>query len=664
MPATTHTFLPAPARTIAQTPGESGGATGRDREALLAKILDPSRLPTPPAVALQIVDAASRPDADPGEVVRFLGLDPALCAKLLKAVNSCLYGLKQPVASAARAVQVLGLNTVRSLALGLSLPAVKPGKAADAGLREYWVSSVAGATIARELAVLTRRPGPDDDLVAGLLRDLGEVLLKQAFTDVWPRHLLCQADRLVVDPCGAEIESFGIDHADVSAELLRGWNLPDDLVEPIRHHHRPDRLAGAEKVRRDRAELLCFASQLAHLDQIAQKPDLLERLLATARDKFNLSQPALVEFLQRVAPKVDAFAGVLSQDIGQCPDFASILAAGATELVNLTVATSRDRLSGTIRTATTVRKPVVATRTQSAPTDVTPMPVAGLSKLPEFRPEFADKLPPGGCRLGTYELVELLGRGAMGVVFKAFEPSLSRHVAIKMLAPQLATSEGARQRFAREARIAAAIQHENVVAVYAVRESAGLTYLAMEYVRGSCLEARIEQHGPMPIPLHVATARQIAAGLAAAHAKGIIHRDIKPANILLETDSGRVKLTDFGLARVADDVRITADGALIGTPFFMAPEAIQGEPITPKSDLFSLGGVLYMMATGRQPFPGQSVATVFNAVCSRDPIPPRQHRANLPAWLDDLILRLLAKDPAQRPADAAAVAEMLGRATG
>ena len=670
MPATTSAPRSTPGQAPTDRPAGGGGPTGRrTREQLLAAVLDPSRLPTPPAVALQIVDAASRPNCDPAEIVAFLGLDPVLCAKLLKAVNSCIYGLKQPVSSVARAVHVLGLNTVRSLALGLSLPAVKVGRGGDDGLREYWVASVGGATIARELAVLTRRPNPDDDLVAGLLRDLGEVLLRQAFAAAWPAHLLCQSDRLLSDPCGAEVESFGVDHADVSAELLRNWKLPDDLVEPIRFHHDPSALAGAGKVRHERAELLHFASQLAQLDAVAQRPEHLERLLATARDRFGLSQPALVEFLQRVAPKIEAFAGVLSQDIGQCPDFASILAAGAAELVNLTVAHSRDRLSGTIRASATLRAPAApplssAGRTHAAPPDVTPLPVAGLSRLPEFRPEFAERLPPGGCRLGGYELVELIGRGAMGVVFKAFEPSLSRHVAVKMLAPQLSTSEGARQRFAREARCAAAIQHENVVAVYAVRESAGVTYLAMEYVRGTCLEARVEQHGPMPVLLHVATARQIAAGLAAAHAKGIVHRDIKPANILIEADSGRAKLTDFGLARVTDDARITTDGALIGTPFYMAPEAIQGEPVTPLSDLFSLGGVLYLMATGKLPFPGQSVAAVFHAVCSAEPVPPRRFRANLPEWLEELILRLLDKNPARRPADAGTVADLFARAVG
>lgn len=635
------------------TPPPSGRPASTRTE-LLAAILDPNRLPTPPAVAVQVVNAASKPDCDPQEIITLLSLDPALCAKLLRAVNSCIYGLKQPVASVARAVQVLGLKTVRSLALGLSLPAVKNPRANEAELREFWISSVGGAIIARELALLSRRPAPDDDLVAGLLRDMGEVLLQQAFPERWAEHTQQKSHQILENPCAAEITSFGIDHAEVSAELLRSWKLPDDIVEPIRFHHQPGAMVMAFPHRRERAELLAFASRLVQLDAVVQRPELLEQLLRTARERFQLSQAALIEFLQRIAPKVEAFANVLNQDIGQCPDFAAILAVGAAELVNLTVETSRTRLSGTIRPA-----PLRTARPDSAQTSVMTAGYAPGGELPEFGPLFFENFPAGGCLLGEYHLLSILGRGAMGYVFKAWEPSLDRYVAIKMLAPELAAMPAAQQRFAREARVAAAIQNEHVVRIYAVREFAGMAYLAMEYINGSCLESQIQQHGPLPIPLVLDIARQVAKGLAAAHAKNIIHRDIKPANILIEHDSGRVKITDFGLARVSDDAKMTADGSLVGTPFYMAPEIIQGEEATPLSDLFSLGAVLYMMATGRLPFPGQTCAAVYHAVCSLQPVAPRQVRPHIPEWLEAVILRLLTKNPTDRYPHANAVVAAL-----
>ncbi|MBP3956651.1 HDOD domain-containing protein [Gemmata sp. G18] len=632
------------------------------REEVLAAVLDPTRLPAAPAVALQVVTAASRPDCEPSEIVTLLALDSALCGKLLRAVNSCIYGLKQPIASVARAVHVIGLNTVRSLALGLSIPAVKFGRGAESAMRDYWMTSVGGAIIARELAVLVRRANPDDDLVAGLLRDLGELLLRQMYPDTWAKHVEYYGDRLVEDPCGLEIESFGIDHADITAEILQQWKLPPDIVEPIRYHHQPALAATGGKVHQNRAELLQFANYLVQLDTVAQNPELLDRVLNTAKDRFHLPRPALIAFLQNVAPKIEAFATVLNQDIGQCPNYAAALAAGAAELVNLTVENSRNRLGGSAASATTMR-PNESTRLKPKPVPPprTPVPASGGTTGPvEFRPEFVKNLPEGGCKLGDYELQSILGRGAMGIVFKAFEPSLHRFVAIKMLAPEVSSAPVARQRFAREARVAASIQHENVVGIHAVREAAGVPYLAMEYVGGSCLETRVEQHGSMPVLLALSAARQIAAGLAAAHAKQIIHRDIKPANILIEHESGRAKITDFGLARVIDDAKVTADGTLIGTPFFMAPETIQGRGADARSDLFGLGGVMYHMVTGRVPFPGQTVAAVFNAVCTKDPDPPCRLRPTVPDWLEDMILRLLQKDPAARYPDAASVAAILG----
>src|SRR5262249_50645296 len=192
-------------------------------------------------------------------------------------------------------------------------------------------------------------------------------------------------------------------------------------------------------------------------------------------------------------------------------------------------------------------------------------------------------------RVGHYEVLEVLGRGGFGVVFRAFDDVLQRVVAVKVLAPSLAVTSAARKRFLREARSAAPIQHENVVRVFETGEQP-LPYLVMEFVPGETLQDRLDRTGPLEVPEALAIARQIAEGLAAAHEKGLIHRDIKPSNILI--DSGlqqQVKITDFGLARAADDASLTHSGTVAGTPMYMAPEQAKGVALDHRSDLFSLG---------------------------------------------------------------------------
>src|SRR5437763_10924412 len=205
-------------------------------------------------------------------------------------------------------------------------------------------------------------------------------------------------------------------------------------------------------------------------------------------------------------------------------------------------------------------------------------------------------------RLGPYQVQGVVGRGGMGVVLKALDPGLHRVVAIKVLAPQWAASAHARRRFTREARAAAAVSHDHVVTIHAVEETRGLPYLVMQYVPGISLEEKIERDGPLPVQEVLRIGMQAAAGLAAAHAQGLIHRDVKPANILLENGVERVKLTDFGLARAVDDASLTQSGVIAGTPQYMAPEQARGEPLDARSDLFSLGSVLYALCTGQPPF--------------------------------------------------------------
>jgi serine/threonine protein kinase len=261
--------------------------------------------------------------------------------------------------------------------------------------------------------------------------------------------------------------------------------------------------------------------------------------------------------------------------------------------------------------------------------------------------------------LGDYEVEAVIGQGGMGVVLQAFEPALHRLVAIKVLAPALAGSATARRRFTREAQAAAAVCHEHVVAVHGVHEADGLPYLVMQYIPGESLQTRLDRIGPLDLAETVRIGMQTASGLAAAHAQGLIHRDIKPANLLLENGLARVKISDFGLARMADDVGLTRDGVVAGTPEYMAPEQARGETVDHRADLFSLGSVLYALCTGRPPFRASTALAVLRQVNDEEPSPIRELNPDVPEWLETFIARLMAKDPTQRFQSAAEVAALL-----
>jgi hypothetical protein len=324
------------------------------------------------------------------------------------------------------------------------------------------------------------------------------------------------------------------------------------------------------------------------------------------------------------------------------------------------------------------------------PTEV--FPPGGSSKTPEpvvpapGKPELATRIeasaqaPPEWTaflapaqradeigRLGQYRILAVLGAGGMGVVFKAEDSLLGRLVALKAMLPALAVSETARQRFLREARAAAGIQHDHVVTIYQVDEEEvggmGVPFLVMPLLAGQTLEARIRLAGQgLPIPEVVRIARQVAEGLQAVHARGLVHRDIKPANIWLEAPGSRVKILDFGLARAtAGEVQLTQLGAIVGSPAFMAPEQASRLPVDSRCDLFSLGCVLYVMCTGELPFPGEDTLATLMALASTTPMPPHERNPQVPAVLGELVMRLLAKKPAGRPGSAGEVVEALRR---
>jgi serine/threonine protein kinase len=263
-------------------------------------------------------------------------------------------------------------------------------------------------------------------------------------------------------------------------------------------------------------------------------------------------------------------------------------------------------------------------------------------------------------RMAHFDVMRILGRGGMGVVLEAYDSKLQRNVALKVLAPELAGDDTARQRFCREARAAASITHENVVAVHQVEKSGddGLPYLVMQFIAGESLEQRLQREKKLPLREIVRIGMQAAHGLAAAHAKGLVHRDIKPGNILLEVAHDNVKLTDFGLARVVDDVRLTRTGSVSGTPLYMAPEQAMGKESDERSDLFSLGATLYEMCAGQPPFSGNSALAILKQIADVKHRPLRELNPAIPEWLDHTIDGLLAKKPADRIQTAAHLAEL------
>jgi eukaryotic-like serine/threonine-protein kinase len=265
---------------------------------------------------------------------------------------------------------------------------------------------------------------------------------------------------------------------------------------------------------------------------------------------------------------------------------------------------------------------------------------------------------PGALgRLDHYEVLEVIGRGGTGVVLKARDTQQQRVVALKVLAPRLAACASARERFVREAQAAAAVRDDHVVAIHAVNEDGPAPYLVMEYVSGGTLEQRIRKAGALGLTEALRIGSQAARGLAAAHAQGLVHRDVKPANILLEDGVERVKITDFGLAGVASGV--LKDGGIAGTPAYMSPEQARGESLDHRTDLFSLGSVLYAMCTGHPPFRGNNTAEVLRAVGEGSPLTVRKIKPDLPGWLGDVIGKLHARRPCDRFASAQEVADLL-----
>ncbi len=351
----------------------------------------------------------------------------------------------------------------------------------------------------------------------------------------------------------------------------------------------------------------------------------------------------------------------LTQHVGGCPfcqQALERLAAGDLPVEHFVSASVREQPSANSAYWQALRHlEQLGSRMTPAPTQ-TPTPEVDVRATTFLEPP----LQPGHIgRLGHFEILRVIGQGGMGVVLQAFDSHLQREVAIKVLDPRLASDENARMRFCRESCAAAAVSDDHIVAVYQVahEEDRDLPYLVMQFVDGESLEQRLEKQHRLPLNEIIRISMQIAYGLAAAHERGLIHRDVKPGNILLEKGTDRVKLTDFGLARAAEDLRLTSSGMVAGTPLYMAPEQARGEDTDQRADLFSLGIVMYEMATGQPPFIGNTALVVLRRLSDDPHQPLSELDPTLPDWFIDIVDKLLAKRPADRFQTAREVAQLL-----
>jgi len=253
-----------------------------------------------------------------------------------------------------------------------------------------------------------------------------------------------------------------------------------------------------------------------------------------------------------------------------------------------------------------------------------------------------------------YRIERPLGQGGMATVYLAHDEELDRPIALKILADNLAGDATFRDRFEREARLAARLSHPNVVRVFDVGESDGRPFIVMEYVEGDTLADELVRHGPLPPARAVELALQICSGLEAAHASGLVHRDVKPRNLLLRPD-GVLKIADFGIARAAESTRLTEIGTILGTAAYLAPEQAEGLEATPAADLYSVGAVLYELLTGQVPY----TATSLVELTAKQQAGPPAPIAGAPALLELAVIRCLEPDPSERPASAAALAAEL-----
>ncbi|MER3415318.1 MAG: hypothetical protein C4297_03770 [Gemmataceae bacterium] len=306
--------------TVTAPPGAHNAVAGEKSEAsassaVLLRLVEDPRLPPPPGLAVRVMDMASRPDCSLDDLARLIQLDPVTAGKILKLVNSAFFSLPRAVVAVDRAVNLLGLRTVRALVLSLSLPGLYQKTLSSDFSRRFWRSSILGAILARELARKTKRPDPEDDMIAALLRDLGMIILQQVHPEQYARILEQPASVLLRQQCQLEEKEWGVNHADVSAYLLHCWRLPEDITEPIRYHHHPEAVGRTDSAVATRTWLTAFASRVVEWMEHPEEAELASTVRDLAANHFGMTPAQLAEFLKPIDGKAKELAQFMTVDI-------------------------------------------------------------------------------------------------------------------------------------------------------------------------------------------------------------------------------------------------------------------------------------------------------------------------------------------------------------
>ncbi|SEM41564.1 Serine/threonine protein kinase [Syntrophus gentianae] len=555
------------------------------------------------------------PDIQISDISKMVTSDPVLTAKILKVANSPYFGMPKKLDSINHALLILGIVNVKNILYreGMLRLFLTSDPEKDRAMEKIWKHATLVSICAAHLHSLFSGLNQGSLLTMGLLHDIGKMILLTMPTSEGANGSQWYTGSLKLEE---EDRLFGINHAVIAGIALSEWGFSDLMVNVVVNHH--------VLSYRDRSSLTLDQDQFPYLFVLSMADQLAKGIAGDKDLTVDVLHPSYRHIVEQ-----SRLQGLLQ------------------ESAFLTQVRESDALS--------LRAPSGMTLVQSGNSGKT---VSNLEVNGAFARN-AEGLQRSGdatvvldsaktkLTIGRYEILSVIGQGAMGTVYLGRDPLIQRTVAIKTLRyGEGVAIDQTRLRFFREAEAAGGLSHPNIVTVYDVGEDLGTAYIAMEYLDGSDLSKYCAKEALLPSPEVVRIVRDVALALDYAHERGVVHRDIKPANIQISS-TGHVTVTDFGIARVVD-LSGTQVGTIVGTPNYMSPEQVNGETTDGRTDLFSLGVVLYELLTGIKPFQGEVLTAVMNNIVKNAPIPVLERNPSLPEELAAVVAKAMSKKREER----------------